>query len=55
MNTRPTEPPAVPADDPIAAHIARIVADWPPLTRAQRDRVSALLWPPTHENGAKAG
>lgn len=29
----------------LAAHVARVVADAPPLTQAQRDRIAGLLGP----------
>lgn len=33
------------AAESIAAHVARVVAQAPPLTPAQRDRIAALLRP----------
>lgn len=32
-------------DDALAADVADVLADFPPLTREQCDRVSILLWP----------
>jgi hypothetical protein len=40
------------AADSLAAHVARVVAQAPPLTPAQRDRIAALLRPAAAGTGA---
>lgn len=35
-------------DDAVAAYVADLVAAWPPLTPAQRDRLAVLLRPQPH-------
>jgi hypothetical protein len=32
-------------DDPLAAYVARVVAEAPPLSESQRDRLALLLGP----------
>jgi hypothetical protein len=38
MSTKPDD-----NDVRISEHVARLIADWPPLTPAQRDRIAALF------------
>ncbi|OZF44280.1 helix-turn-helix domain-containing protein [Rhodococcus sp. 14-2470-1a] len=38
-----TEPKAVETTDDVADHVARVLASAPPLTDAQRDRITSLL------------